>query len=62
MFPKEMWRAIAPHLAIASIPIIAATIAYDQGAPAWLIHLATILAALVVLPGYVRWDRRYYGD
>jgi hypothetical protein len=62
MFPKEMWRAIAPQLAVASILMLIAMIVYEHGAPAWVIHLAAICGALVVLPGYIRWDKRYYGD
>jgi hypothetical protein len=53
-----MWRALVPYLVVAATVALGAAFAYDAGAPAWTVHLALVLAGLVVLPGYLRWESR----
>jgi hypothetical protein len=53
-----MWRALAPYLVVAFLIAIAAGIAYGAGAPAWIAYAAIVASALLILPGYDRWDRR----
>ena len=55
-----MWRALAPHLLVAALVMAGAGIAYGLGAPAWLAYAAIVVAALTVIPGYDRWDRRQH--
>jgi hypothetical protein len=55
-----MWRALVPYLIVASIVVIAAGIAYADGAPAWVAYAAIVVAMLIVVPGYDRWDRRQH--
>ena len=58
--PSGMWRALAPHLLVAALVMAGAGIAYGLGAPAWLAYAAVVVAALALLPGYDRWDRRQH--
>ena len=62
VFPRAMWLALAPHIAAAFALVMAAGVAYEQGAPAWVVHLAGLLGALIVAPGAVRWERRHGED
>jgi uncharacterized membrane protein YdbT with pleckstrin-like domain len=55
-----MWRALKPYLFVAALVVVAAGVAYGLGAPAWLAYAAIVLAALTVVPGYDRWDRRQH--
>jgi uncharacterized membrane protein YdbT with pleckstrin-like domain len=55
-----MWRALKPYLLVAALVVVAAGVAYGLGAPAWLAYAAIVLAALAVVPGYDRWDRRQH--
>lgn len=58
--PNAMWRALVPYLVIAVGVMAGAGAAYGLGGPAWIMYAAIILAMLVVLPGYDRWDRRQH--
>ena len=58
MFPKEMWRFLAPYLTVAAAIAIAAGVAYGSGAPVWSVYLGGVVAVAVVLPGYERWESR----
>ena len=61
--PEGDVAGIAPYLAIACALVLAAMVAYENGAPAWVVHLGRHRRQLfVVLPGYLRWDKRHYGD
>lgn len=55
-----MWRALIPYLVVASLVLFVAGVAYGRGAPAWVAHAAIVVAMLVVIPGYDRWDRRQH--
>ena len=57
MFPKAMWLAVAPQIAVAFGLVLAAWLAYAHGSPAWFVHLAAVAGALIVVPGAVRWER-----
>ena len=35
----------------------AATSAYEGGAPAWVVHLSGLIAALMMLPSCLRWEK-----
>jgi hypothetical protein len=54
-----MWRYLLPYLLIAQAVVMAAGLAYERGAPAWVVHLGVLVGVLVVLPGYLRWDQRH---
>jgi hypothetical protein len=53
-----MWRFLTPYLAIAVLIAFGGACAYAYGAPAWVVHLSGLLAILVLLPGYERWENR----
>jgi hypothetical protein len=55
-----MWRALTPYLIVVALVMVAAGVAYGLGAPAWIAYAAILVAALAVLPGYDRWDRRQH--
>jgi hypothetical protein len=55
-----MIRALAPYLAVSVLVVSVAAVAYERGAPAWIVHAAILVTVLVVLPGYDRWDRRQH--
>lgn len=57
---SRMLRALAPHLAVATLIVIGAATAYVLGAPAWIVYAAILLAVLAVLPGYNRWDDHHH--
>ena len=59
MFPRAMWRFLAPYLAVALIIAIGAMSAYENGAPAWVAYVGLTLGILAVLPGYERWENRH---
>ena len=59
MFPRAMWVALAPYLIVAFVLTLAAALAYDAGAPAWTAYAALVVCCLIVLPGYLRWDKRH---
>jgi hypothetical protein len=62
VFPKAMWVALAPYLVVAFAVALVAGAAYEAGAPAWTVYPAAILAGLIVLPAYLRWDKQHFGD
>ena len=53
-----MWRALLPYLLLAEVIVVAATLTYLGGAPAWVLYGGVALAAIAVLPGYERWESR----
>ena len=55
-----MLRALTPYLIVALLVVGAAGVAYGLGAPLWLPYAAIVAAALIVLPGDERWDRRQH--
>jgi hypothetical protein len=59
VFPRAMWRYLVPYLLIAQALVIAAGVAYEHGAPAWVVHFSVLVGVLVVLPGYLRWEDRH---
>ncbi len=58
VFPLAMWRFLVPYLLADLAVVAAASAAYIHGAPAWVVHLGVLIGALVVLPGYLRWEDR----
>jgi hypothetical protein len=62
VFSRAMWRALAPYLTVGFLLLLGAGYLYENGAPAWVVHLAAIVGALVLAPVCVRWDKRTYGD
>ncbi len=58
--PDSMLRALTPYLLMAEALVAMATVGYLAGAPVWVIHLGIALGALVVLPGYERWESRHH--
>lgn len=57
-----MLRALAPSLVVVVAIMAGAAIAFNLGAPAWVIHLGCILSALVIFPAYLRWDLEHFPD
>ena len=55
-----MWRALAPYLTVALLIAALVGVAYGLGGPVWLVYAGILLAVLVVLPGYERWDRGHH--
>jgi hypothetical protein len=55
-----MLRALLPYLAVAAVISAAAGAAYAFGAPVWVVYLGLVLALVVVLPGWERWDRQHH--
>jgi hypothetical protein len=53
-------RALLPYLVVAVAIAMAAGVAYGLGGPVWIMYAAIVVAALVVLPGYERWDDRQH--
>jgi hypothetical protein len=62
VFPRAMWLALAPYLAVAFALALAAGAAYEAGAPTWTVYAACILSGLIVLPGALRWEQRHGDD
>jgi hypothetical protein len=60
MYSKSlMLRALAPHLLFAVVIAMGGGLAYGVGGPAWVVHAALLVGALMILPGYTRWDERH---
>jgi hypothetical protein len=58
--PEQMFRSLAPSLAIATGVMAIAGLAYGLGAPAWLLYAAIVVAVVAALPGFERWERRQH--
>ena len=57
MFPRAMSVCSAPYLVAALAVCVAAAVAYEGGAPAWVVHLSGVVAALIMLPSCLRWEK-----
>jgi hypothetical protein len=55
-----MLRALAPWLLLSCLISAAGGVAYDAGAGVGAFYAAIVLAVLVVIPPYIRWDRKHY--
>ncbi len=53
-----MLRSLAPYLVVAMFVMGSAGLIYGLGGPAWVMYAAIVPAALAVLPGEARWERR----
>jgi hypothetical protein len=59
MFPRALWRFLTPYVFAALLITAIAGYLYEQGAPAWVVHVGVVIALLVVIPAYARWEDRH---
>jgi hypothetical protein len=57
-----MVRALMPFIVVAVLIEAAGFAAYAFGKPAWVVYASMVLAALAMLPGVERWERRDRGE
>ena len=55
-----MLRALAPYLLISAPILVGGAVAYDDGARVWALYLVIALVVLILVPAYIRWDRRHH--
>lgn len=59
--PRAMLRALAPYFAVSSVIAAAAGGVYGAGGIGVpVLYLTLLVAALVTLVGYARWDERHH--
>ena len=56
-----MVRAFMPFIVLAFLIEAAGFLAYALGKPAWVFYASMLVAALAMLPGVERWERRDRG-
>ena len=52
-----MIRAFAPSVILASVIVAAGLVAFDRGAPYWVIYVAMAIGVFSGLPAYERWEK-----
>jgi hypothetical protein len=53
-----MGRGLLAYLLLALAVTIATAVIYVNGAPVWSVYIGLVVALLVALPGWERWDAR----